>query len=130
MKTPGKYESTLEATIKSLGLEVAANTPTFLGLREAAYKIDELREDVAYCAERLAKSCSSFAAHVRDGGSHMTPPTSSSLISDIAEKTAVLNEKTSAFPLLLRLVLGPSAPKEFFGILRGESKSPEIGAKF
>jgi hypothetical protein len=122
MKNIGKYESTLEATIKSFGREGDADEAAFMELREAAYKIDQLREDLAYCAERLAKSCSSFAAHVRDGGSHMTPPTSSSLISDIAEKTAVLNEKTSAFPLLLRLVLGPSAPKEFFGILRGESK--------
>ena len=118
MKNPGKYESTLEATIKSLGFEARMEEPSFLELREAAYKIDQLREDLAYCAERLAKSCSSFAAHVRDGGSHMTPPTSSSLISDIAEKTAVLNEKTSAFPLLLRLVLGQSASKEFFRILR------------
>lgn len=123
MKTPGKYESTLEATIKSLDLDPHVVVEAeLLEVREAAYKIDQLREDLAYCAERLAKSCSSFAAHVRDGGSHMTPPTSSSLISDIAEKTAVLNEKTSAFPLLLRLVLGQSASKEFFRILRGESK--------
>lgn len=116
---PGKYESTLEATIKSLGLEVAANTPTFLGLREAAYKIDELREDVAYCAERLAKSCTSFAAYVLDGGSHLSPPTNSSLISEIAEKSGVLNEKLATFPFLLRLVLGPDRSKEFFRILRG-----------
>ena len=118
MKNTGKYESTLEATIKSLGLEAKANEPHFLEVREAAYKIDQLREDLAYCAERLAKSCSSFATYVRDGGSHMTPPTNGSLISDIAEKTAVLNEKTSAFPFLLRLVLGPDGSKEFFRILR------------
>jgi hypothetical protein len=116
---PGKYESTLEATIKSLGLEAKANEPHFLEVREAAYKIDQLREDLAYCAERLAKSCMSFATHVRDGGSHMTPPTNSSLISDIAEKTAALNEKLTAFPLLLKLGIGPAAPKEFFGIIRG-----------
>ena len=120
MKSIGKYESTLEATIKSLGLEAHADKPHFLEVREAAYKIDQLREDVAYCADRLAKSCTSFAAYVRDGGSHMTPPTNNSLISEIAEKSGVLNEKLLAFPLLLKLVLGPSAPKEFYRILRGE----------
>ena len=120
MKSIGKYESTLEATIKSLGLEAHADKPHFLEVREAAYKIDQLREDVAYCADRLAKSCTSFAAYVRDGGSHMTPPTNNSLISEIAEKSGVLNEKLLTFPLLLKLVLGPSAPKEFYRILRGE----------
>jgi len=119
MKNPGKYESTFNATVRALGLEAKANEPHFLEVREAAYKIDDLREDVAYCAERLAKSCTSFAAYVRDGGSHMTPPTNNSLISEIAEKSGVLNEKLATFPLLLKLVLGPSAPKEFFQILRG-----------
>lgn len=116
MKNPGKYESTLEATIKSLGLEGHAEKPNFLEVREAAYKIDQLREDLVYCAERLAKSCSSFATYVRDGGSFMSPPTNSSLIGDLAEKTAQLNEKLATFPFLLKLVLGPAAPKEFFGI--------------
>ena len=120
MNNPGKYESTLEATIKSLGLEAHADKPNFLEVREAAYKIDQLREDLAYCAERLAKSCTSFASHIRDGASFMSPPTNSSIIGDIAEKTAQLNEKLAAFPLLLKLGIGPSAPKEFFGILRGE----------
>jgi len=119
MKNPGKYESTLEATIKSLGLEASADKPNFLELREAAYKIDELREDLAYNAERLAKSCTSFATYVRDGGSHMSPPTTSTAIGEISEKSGVLNEKLMAFPLLLKLVLGPAAPKEFFGIIRG-----------
>ena len=119
MNNIGKYESSLAATIKSLGLEAHADKPNFLEVREAAYKIDQLREDVAYCAERLAKSCTSFAAYVRDGASHMTPPTNNSLISEIAEKSGALNEKLAAFPLLLKLVLGPSAPKEFFQILRG-----------
>jgi len=116
---PGKYESTLEATIKSLGREGDLNTPHFLEVREAAYKIDQLREDLAYSAERLAKSCTSFAAHVLDGGSHLSPPTNSSLISEISEKSGVLNEKLAAFPLLLKLVLGPTAPREFYGIIRG-----------
>jgi hypothetical protein len=119
MKNIGMYESTLEATIKSLGLEAHADKPHFLELREAAYKIDQLREDLAYNADRLAKSCTSFAAYVRDGGSHMSPPTNGSLMSEISEKSGVLNEKLSAFPLLLKLVLGPTAPKEFFGIIRG-----------
>lgn len=119
MKNIGKYESTLEATIKSLGLEAHADKPNFLEVREAAYKIDQLREDLAYSAERLAKSCTSFAAHIRDGASFMSPPTNSSLIGELAEKTAQLNEKLAAFPLLLKLVLGPSAPKEFFGIRLG-----------
>ena len=119
MKNPGKYESTLEATIKSLGFEARKEEPSFLELREAAYKIDQLREDIAYSAERLAKFCTSFAAHVLDGGTHLTPPTNCSLISEIAEKTGVLNEKLTNFTLLLKLVLGQSAPKEFFRILRG-----------
>lgn len=119
MKNPGKYESTLEATIKSLGFEARMEEPSFLEVREAAYKIDQLREDIAYSAERLAKFCTSFATHVLDGGSHLTPPTNCSLISEIAEKTGVLNEKLTNFTLLLKLVLGQSAPKEFFGILRG-----------
>ena len=119
MKNPGKYESTLEATVRSLGLEAHADKPNFLEVQEAAYKIDQCREDLAYCAERLASSCTSFAAHIRDGASFMSPPTNSSIIGDIAEKTAQLNEKLAAFPLLLKLVIGPSAPKEFFGILRG-----------
>ena len=122
MNNVGKYESTLEATAKSLGLEARSEEPSFMEVREAAYKIDQLREDLAYCADRLTKSCTSFAAYVLDGGSHMTPPTNNSLISEIAEKSGVLNEKLATFPLLLKLVLGPSAPKEFFGILRGESK--------
>ena len=119
MKNIGKYESTLEATIKSLGFEARKEEPSFLELREAAYKIDQLRENIAYSAERLAKFCTSFAAHVLDGGTHLTPPTNSSLISEIAEKTGVLNEKLTNFTLLLKLVLGQSAPKEFFGIIRG-----------
>jgi hypothetical protein len=120
MKNPGKYESTLEATIKSLGLDPHVVVEAeLLELREAAYKIDQLREDLAYCAERLAKSCTSFAAYVRDGAYHTTPPTNNSLISEIAEKSGVLNEKLATFPLLLKLVIGQSAPKEFFGILRG-----------
>lgn len=118
MKNAGKYESTLVATIKSLGLEGRANEPNFLEIREAAYKIDELREDLAYSAERLAKSCTSFAAYVVEGGSHMSPPTNSSLVSEISEKSGALNEKLATFPLLLKLVLGPTAPKEFFSILR------------
>ena len=119
MKNIGKHESTLEATIKFLDLEAHAGKPNFLELREAAYKIDQLRDELAYCTERLAKSCTSFATYVRDGGSHMSPPTNSSLISEISEKSGVLNEKLAAFPLLLKLGIGPSAPKEFFGILRG-----------
>jgi hypothetical protein len=119
MKNPGKYESTLAATIRSLDLEAHMDKANFLDLREAAYKIDQLREDLAQCADRLAKSCTSFAAYVREGGSFMSPPTNSSLISDIAEKTAALNEKTTAFPTLLRLVLGPDGSKEFFRLLRG-----------
>jgi hypothetical protein len=119
MKNPGKYESTLEATLKTPFLDPNVLVEAeLLELREAAYKIDELREDVAYCAERLAKNCTSFATYVREGGSHMSPPTNNSLISDIAEKTAVLNEKLSTFPLLLQLVLGPVARKEFFRILQ------------
>ena len=119
MNNIGKYESSLDATIKSLGLEARSEEPSFMEVREAAYKIDQLREDLAYCADRLAKSCTSFAAHIRDGASFMSPPTNSSLIADIAEKTAQLNEKLAAFPLLLKLGIGPAAPKEFFGILRG-----------
>ena len=118
MKNPGKYESTLEATIKSLGLMYLASTAAFLEVREAACKIDQLREDLADCAERLAKSCTSFATYVRDGGSHMSPPTNGSLISEISEKTAQLNEKLAAFPLLLKLGIGPSAPKKFFRLLK------------
>ena len=120
MKSIGKYESTLEATIKSFGRDGDADKPAFMELREAAYKIDQLREDIAYSAERLAKFCTSFATHVLDGGSHLTPPTNCSLISEIAEKTGVLNEKLTNFTLLLKLVLGQSAPKEFYRILRGE----------
>jgi len=119
MKNTGKYESTLDATIKSLGLEAHAEEPHLLEVREAAYKIDQLREDLAQCADRLAKSCTSFAAYIREGGSFMSPPTNSSLISDIAEKTAALNEKLASFPILLKLGIGPAAPLEFFGILRG-----------
>jgi len=121
MKNPGKYESTLEALIKAsqIAPERLVREADLLELREAAYKIDQLREDLAYSAERLAKSCTSFAAYVLDGGSHMSPPTNSSLISEISEKSGVLNEKLMAFPLLLKLVLGPSAPKEFFQIIRG-----------
>ena len=40
MKNIGKYESTLEATIKSFGREGDADEAAFMELREAAYKID------------------------------------------------------------------------------------------
>jgi hypothetical protein len=119
MKTPDKYESTLEATIKSLGLEAHADKPHFLGLREAAYKLDQLRVELADCSRRLAKRCTSFADDIEDGRAHMSPPTGSSLVDDIADKSATLNEKTTAFPTLLRLVLGPDGSKEFFRLLRG-----------
>lgn len=119
MKNPGKYESTLEATIKSLGLEASADKSNFLELRDAAYKIDVVREQLRDAAERLAERCTTFARDVAAGRAHMTPVTNSSLIGDIAQYTAVLNEKTESFPTMLRFVLGPSAPKEFYGILRG-----------
>jgi len=118
MKNPGKYESTLAITLKSLGLEHRAEDPNFLELREAAYKIDDLRAELEGCSRRLADRLTSFANDVASGRIHMTPPTGSSLVDDIAEKTTILNEKSSSFPTLLRLVAGPTAPKEFFAILR------------
>jgi hypothetical protein len=118
MKNPGKYESTLEATILSLDLVTQMDKANFLELREAAYKIDQLRTDLADCSRRMAARLASFADDIADGRTHMSPPTGSSLLDDITEKTAVLNEKTSAFPTLLRLVLGPTAPKEFFRLLK------------
>jgi hypothetical protein len=119
MKTPGKYESTLNATIRSLGFEVVRGESNFLELCEAAYKIDQLRGDLADCSRLMAKRLTSFADDITDGRAHMSPPTGSSLLDDITEKTAVLNEKTSAFPTLLRIVLGPDGSKEFFRLLRG-----------
>ena len=119
MKNPGKYESTLAATIRSLGLEAHMDKANFLELREAAYTIDRLRGDLADCSRLMAKRLTSFADDIADGRTHMSPPTGSSLLDDITEKTAVLNEKTSAFPTLLRLVLGPDGSKEFFRLLRG-----------
>lgn len=128
MKNPGKYESALEATILSLDLVTQIcvmaqmEEPNFLELREAAYKIDQLRTDLADCSRRMAERLASFAYgltyDVDDGRTHVSPLTGSSLLDDITEKTAVLNEKTSAFPTLLRLVLGPDAPKEFFRLLK------------
>ena len=116
MKNPGKYESTLAATVKSLDLEAQMDKANFLELREAACKLDQLREDLADCSRRMAKRLTSFADDVDEGRTHMSPPTGSSLLDDITEKTAVLNEKTSSFPTLLRLVLGPGS-KEFFRLL-------------
>jgi hypothetical protein len=118
MKNIGKYESTLAALLKDIDLEHAADKPNFLELREAAYKLDELRDDLATCSRRLAARLTSFADDIEEGRTHMSPPTGSSLIDDVTEKTAVLNEKTAAFPTLLRLVLGPAAPKEFFRLFK------------
>ena len=118
MKKPGKYESTLEATILSLDLVTQMDKTNFLELRDAAYKIDVVREQLRDAAERLAERCTTFARDVADGRVHMTPVTNSSLIGDIAQYTAVLNEKTESFPTMLRFVLGPTAAKEFYGILR------------
>ena len=119
MKNPGKYESTLAATVKSLNLEAHMDKANFLELREAACKLDQLRVDLADCSRRLAKRCTSFADDIEDGRAHMSPPTGSSLVDDIADKSATLNEKTTVFPTLLRLVLGPDGSKEFFRLLRG-----------
>jgi hypothetical protein len=116
MKNTGKYESTLEATVRSLGL--APPEAHLLELQRSAYHIDQLREDLAYCAERLSKNCLSFATEVKNGGTHMSSPTGSSLIGEISEKVAVLNDRTNSFPIHLRLVLGAEAAKEFFRIIR------------
>ena len=116
-----KYVAILNDTIKTLGLNVAAEQLNHLRL--AAAEIDQLRGEVADLAFGLSKRLAAYAADIDGGRTSVELPTASMKGANdllfMQKKNDVLLRKAEGFPLLLTGALGFEAEKKFFELIRG-----------
>lgn len=106
MKTFNHFEKAFEATVKATCGADHLTKPEAEACWLAATNIDRLTLSLVEDARVLASKASQFANDLAAGFMHATPPTSASIIAEIARAKVELETRVSAFNTLVRICYG------------------------